>query len=648
VSNSSLAQTSRHRRPRAFWLLGLVVLYLAAEVLGFLAFWLAAGTPFTPSRADRMREAVLADEDPALALADGAAASAQAALKSALSAHPFLGYVLDPNDPNSRIPVSAFGFPGTRSPIHRHDASKYVIAVVGGSLAFQTLLYAESTLRERLAECETLRGKSIEIVPLAIGAYKQPQSLLAIQLLSALGGHFDCVIALDGYNEIALVDDNLAVGAPEWYPNYWPTLLDSTPTASRLAALARLYDRQETRHSAARWFDSLRLSPLAQFFWFTRDRRLAAAIASSRAKLASSPSGTSHAQTGPGPTSKDPTEARERMIALWRECSQMLDAFCESRGARYFHFLQPNQYVADAKPIGPVEARVALIDTPLTRSVRDFYPRLIESGRELRERGVAFTDLTRIFVEHPESLYVDNCCHLGNRGSQLLAATIAATIRADLDLADVQLDGLEVSPQELRFDSPFERVALTLTARGSDGRARRLDPRTAGLMLEAIPRTALDVEPDGRVRAMRRGTSRLRVEFRGRRHEIEVTAQWPDLVVGDDDFVAESLGGRPPTLLVDPATIRSAAGLLRLRGTDLPIGAMRLLVTGTTPPPPTLLGIEHSDFISLPFGAGSPNHETEVPIPPADGSILFFRIYGVGDDASKVLARSRCVAVTRE
>lgn len=624
------------------------MLYLAAEALGFLAFWFAAGTAFTPARADRMREAVLAGEDPTLALTDGAAASTQAALKSALSAHPYLGYVLDPSDESSRIPVSAFGFPGTGSPIRRQDPSKYVIAVVGGSLAFQTLLYAEPTLRERLAECETLRGKTIDIVPLAVGAYKQPQSLLAIQLLSALGGHFDCVIALDGYNEIALVEDNLAAGAPEWYPNYWPTLLDSTPSASRLSTLARLYGRHETRRSAARWFDSLRLSPLAQFFWFTSDRRLAAAIASSRAELAASPSSTRHAQTGPGPASKDPTEARERMIALWRECSQMLDAFCESRGARFFHFLQPNQYVADAKPIGPVEAQVALIDTPLTRSVRDFYPRLIETGRELRERGVAFTDLTRIFAEHPESLYVDNCCHLGNRGSQLLAAKMAATIRADLDLADVQLDGLEVSPRELRFESPFERTALTLTATGSDGRVRRLDPKTEGLVLQAIPRTALDVEPDGRVRATRRGTSRLRVEFRGRRHELDVTAQWPDVVVGDDEFAAESLGGRPPALVVDPATIRSAAGLLRLRGTDLPIGAMRLLVTGTNPPPPTLLGIEHSDFISLPFGAGSPTHEIEVPIPPADGSPLFFRIYCVGDDASKVLARSRCVAVTRE
>jgi hypothetical protein len=45
--------------------------------------------------------------------------------------------------------------------------------------------------------------------------------------------------------------------------------------------------------------------------------------------------------------------------------------------------------------------------------------------------GVAFTDLTGVFAGTTEPLYVDNCCHLSPRGSEIMARALGARMAAD-------------------------------------------------------------------------------------------------------------------------------------------------------------------------------------------------------------------------
>jgi hypothetical protein len=56
------------------------------------------------------------------------------------------------------------------------------------------------------------------------------------------------------------------------------------------------------------------------------------------------------------------------------------------------------------------------------------YPLLRQAGPELKKAGVTFTDLSRVFVDHPEPLYRDDCCHLNIRGNELLAGFIGNVI----------------------------------------------------------------------------------------------------------------------------------------------------------------------------------------------------------------------------
>ncbi len=60
------------------------------------------------------------------------------------------------------------------------------------------------------------------------------------------------------------------------------------------------------------------------------------------------------------------------------------------------------------------------------------YPKLIEAGSALRQSGVAFHDLTNLFVEEHETIYKDYFCHYNKRGSNLLAEAVAARILESL------------------------------------------------------------------------------------------------------------------------------------------------------------------------------------------------------------------------
>ena len=63
---------------------------------------------------------------------------------------------------------------------------------------------------------------------------------------------------------------------------------------------------------------------------------------------------------------------------------------------------------------------------------RQGYPLLIDEGRILRDKGIAFHDLTMLFKELPDPIYVDGCCHYNQQGYDLLAAAVARGILEDL------------------------------------------------------------------------------------------------------------------------------------------------------------------------------------------------------------------------
>src|SRR5262249_6123365 len=153
--------------------------------------------------------------------------------------------------------------------------------------------------------------------------------------------------------------------------------------------LARRFERAPWRYSV-----------LCNMLWELLDGRLDREIY--RVKVASRRAGPiqpGFAATGPRRRFATTGELYEHLAAIWRNSSIQLAGLSAPNGIQYFHFLQPNQYVADSKPMGPEERRAAYIEThPYRKGVVRGYPLLIREGPALRAAGVRFHDLTRIFA----------------------------------------------------------------------------------------------------------------------------------------------------------------------------------------------------------------------------------------------------------
>ncbi len=644
--HASVERRAPPRRRR--WLFAAVLLLLvlgAIELGSAIAWWAATGTMFSWAGAGQARREALAPTAAIPGAAD--ARAAQNVMNGGVVVHPFFGYVDDASvGVRSGFPISRWGFAGTAPPLRAKSDDAWVVGVTGASVAMLLTLYAGDALANALARSPALAGRRIDLVPLGCGGYKQPQQLFVVQTMLLLGGHFDCIVNVDGFNEVALVEENVPLGVPAWYPRSWARLLDAVPTAEQHRRLGLSVLLAEQRADMVAVAETLWWSPTAQFVWRARDRALVQRQAALRVEIERAAAAPSAAVTGPGTGGRTVDEARGDMIAVWQRASRQLHALCEQHGIRYCHVLQPNQYVADSKPIGPDEAEVALKpDEPYARGATAGYPLLQRAGAELRDSGVPFTDLTAIFREHPEPLYWDACCHFNLAGNVILAEHVAAAVRRQLEPGIGALRSLRVPPK-LALTSPLSVPRLVVKGVDADGREHDVSGEGSGTRLVALAEDRLAVGADGAVRAKYRGATRLRVVHGGLTAEVDVDASWPDLVDGGD--AKSGPGGERPDLRIVGGGSNGDPAAMTLQCTGLPLDGMRILVAAGKPLPaePQLVSeAEGVHVVPLDGAAAAPT--ATLPVQAPAGRAVFLRAFVIGAGTGAVLAASNTLVVTR-
>lgn len=638
-ATGKVAGRSRTRRRRtAFVVVLVLLLWLLIEAVGFVGWWLQTGAWFTFGRATAAR-AEARSELPAAEHA-AQAADPQRAVHAGSVVHPYLGFVDDRALGDvAGYPISPFGFLDDRSPVRPRDPSTFVVGLVGGSVALQLGLYAEPELAAALQRSPAIAGRRVEFVRLCLGGYKQPQQLLAVSMVLALGGHFDLVVNIDGFNEVALVGENVPLGVPAWFPRGWARLLDAVPTPEQLRRLGQLALLREQRLERIEVADSLWWSPLCQFAWRALDRSLRSRIGALVVEAERAPAAAGFAVRGPGTDGITVDMARLEMAALWRRSSLALHGLCKAHGIPYVHCLQPNQYVPGAKPIGAAEALVAYApgDDGFRAAVVAGYPQLLREAGALLAGGVSFHDLTGIFRDHPEPLYADNCCHFDRTGNVLLAEYVGAAVRRTIDGGIGAFDRLQVRPQSLAWTSPLQAHRLVVQAMTADGRAVDVSGEADGTRIGSEPAGVITMAADGSLRATRRGAGAVVVQCRGVTTRVPFTAAWAELVDG-----ADARGG------AGGEQLRLAAawseGQLRLghhgRGDGL-----RVLALANEPlpagdrPPERLAGLT-----VMPLAAVD---DALVVSVPATGT-LFVRAYLISASTGAVAAASNTWVLTRE
>lgn len=355
--------------------------------------------------------------------------------------HPYLGYVYNPEENRDsftafhRLPISDSGFVDDKSPVQVSSPDRLIVGVFGGSFAqgFSVSSGLEA-LWDELKEVPEYAHRQLMVVRVGLGGYKQPQQLMALNYLLALGAHFDLVINLDGFNEVALPpSENLPKGVFPFYPRAWFSLTDEMSDPGFTERVAHKRHLQRQRQAGVQWLTQtpLRHSVTATLFWRWRDQRFAQAIAKEDVALLRYPiSGARYVTRGPSRSYATPDDLYKDLVAMWKNSALLMQQLCEANGIRYVHFLQPNQYVPGSKRMGAEERRVAYQDLPYRELVERGYPYLKSAGEGLVEKGVSFHDLTMIFQDHEEPLYSDTCCHVNEAGYQILGRTMGQMVRS--------------------------------------------------------------------------------------------------------------------------------------------------------------------------------------------------------------------------
>lgn len=351
--------------------------------------------------------------------------------------HPHLGWVLNPDTDGgvslakTRFPVNQLGFLDHGQPLSTRSPDRLRVAIVGGSVAWYFSIHGRDRLASRLAQSPRFQGREIEIVSLAISGYKQPQQLMTMAWILSLGAEFDIVINIDGFNEVVLHPaENHPKQVHVAYPRGWHERVRELPRSEIVHTLYHHASlRLNRRHWANRFVDSpLQYSPLLGFIWRTRDNWYRKQLDHDLSVITSQwlNQASVYMHTGPANTYKGSDQMYDEMVSLWERSSRQLDRLCQANDMRYLHVLQPNQYLEGSKPMSDAERKIAITAEHKYRpGVIDGYPRLKSMGRELVTTGVDFLDLTMLFANTPQPIYIDDCCHYNQQGNRMLADAIA-------------------------------------------------------------------------------------------------------------------------------------------------------------------------------------------------------------------------------
>ena len=406
-------------------LAAIVIIYVACELFLFAVISIKFGRVFSFRQFEARPREVTAGEDPFQL------ATMPARLRIHKEVvHPYMGYVYDPTVEKS----SPYGISDI-SPVQKRSADKVIVGVFGGSFADDISYMTEpGKLADELGPL--FPGREIVVVKATIGGYKQPQQVMALTYFTALGGEFDIVLNIDGFNEVALPSVENLPNTNPFFPRQWHLRTRAVPDNELLVTIGEIKHFDALAKTWSDWFyrAPLRYSVTANTIWRVGDQLLYKAAVAKRAQLPKLAHSRDYAESGPPTTYADDDELYTALGRMWAESSYEMHAVTAAKGARYFHFLQPNQYVEGSKPMGAEERGIAISsEQSYAVGVRKGYPILQQLGQDLTKRGVNFIDLTKVYASKPETIYRDNCCHVNPEGRRVVVAAIAKAVAADLN-----------------------------------------------------------------------------------------------------------------------------------------------------------------------------------------------------------------------
>lgn len=371
--------------------------------------------------------------------------------------HPYFGHTgpysltsktVSANNTNNLGFVQRFGEGQERLVPFKPEPNDFVVFVFGSSIAAAVVSAPRGSprLRDNLQKLAQLKGKNVVVYSMTQGPQKQPQQLIELAFLLALGQHIDLVLNVGGTVEFTSGLHNFESGIDPIFPH-----------AGMLRALGQ--DFAAVDSSSADYYESkLRLfraragvqlySKLVaesssglgylknRFILGYYSRNFVSDLAYYERTIARK-SNSDDLMSLDMSVSVTKDNVMDAIFENWLRCSDMMKLLANSNGAAFLDIVHPNPYYSKKKLTQSEQATMDLPETYyLPRGAAAGY-RLIEQRADMLKSRNIVNALT-LFDDVPETVYEDSTGHFNRFGETLFGQFVADQVAARLDSAGLK------------------------------------------------------------------------------------------------------------------------------------------------------------------------------------------------------------------
>jgi hypothetical protein len=417
------------------WILSAALCVLAAEIFGAAVFFHQDG-------------ALVYRNTPKVSEPE-----VQAAAPPKPRLHPYFGYTnsysltnrakMSDNTNNLGF-IQRFGPGQARLVPFKPEPNDFVVFVFGSSIAAGLVSAPRSNipLRDNLQKITQLKEKNVVVYSMAQGPQKQPQQLIELAFLLALGQHIDLVLSVVGTVEFTSGLHNLESGIDPIFPHAGmlrSLAQELAPVDSSSTDYYELAFRLSRDRAGVKLYSKL-VAESTSGLGFLKNRFILGYYSSSLANsLANYESTISRKANLDGLLSLDmPVTVKDNVFdaifQTWMRCSDLMKVMANSNGAAFLEIVHPNPYYSKRKL---TQSERAIMDLPethyLPRGATEGY-RLIEQRADmLKSRGIV--NALSLFDDVPEAVYEDSTGHFNYFGETLFRQFVTDQVAARLDSA---------------------------------------------------------------------------------------------------------------------------------------------------------------------------------------------------------------------
>lgn len=337
------------------------------------------------------------------------------ALMRGFVGHPYFGYVF-----NKDVGVNNFGFATPEDFPYERKKDELVIGVFGGSVGQQ---FGEYLLKNvdgvtNMKVCGA--DKKIKIMNLAIVTQRQPQ---AYQIFQFYGDQLDMAIKLDGHNEMRYFPD---LGFPREYPTWYGLFF--LLTQDKKDELEKIYSLHKWQYRIITLGEKLSFLKNSEVYFklnMSLIRSIQKVVRAAEIRVE---------ELSVGPIKPEYLFRNdESSLRVWKKYTILQSTVAKQFKVPLISVIQPTQYLEGSKIFSPEEKEIAVDSNPELQATLSKHWHLIgDAIPEVNKAGVDLLDFRRVFAKVSEPVFKDKCCHVNDRGNEIMTKIIFEKLREQL------------------------------------------------------------------------------------------------------------------------------------------------------------------------------------------------------------------------